>query len=568
MSSQPKSQPSAQTIDVEDLVKLVLKGSIRIPSFQRGLRWGIEDARRLFDSILKGYPVGSLLLWKREANAEQVKLGGLRIDAPALKEALWVVDGQQRLTSLANALQDEGKDFALAYDLEKGEIVRSRPESHLIPLPLLFDLTRVLGWFIDHPEYKDQVQKVSDVAKTIRQFKIPAYIVEHERESDLRDIFDRMNNYGKRLSRAEIFAALHPGSAETPNAFEGIIDRVDRDLKFGRLDDDTVLRAVLARRGPNVSRDIRVEFGESAQQTRDFPQETEEVAYEKGEDALFMAIRFLVEEAKIPHFSLLPYRYLLVVLTRWFAHFPQAQARNKQLLRRWFWRAALVGPGVFGGSWTGAMRVLASRIVAGREDESIQRLLEEPIDRKWLELDLKKFRTNHASGKMVLCALWALNPRSPENGVVYSRDELVDGMSDGKVSTVLARFFKGAPTTLAANSFFHVEGTREPATDLFQQNLFWGLGDRAETCSFEELVVSHGMDIECQQLLQSGSMECFLEARERILANTAENFLARMTESSFEDTPPLSNLDLDDYEDDEDEDGPAEEGWNLSEQDP
>jgi uncharacterized protein with ParB-like and HNH nuclease domain len=77
------------------------------PHFQRPFRWGREDVRRLFDGVLKGYPIGSVLLWLRAAPRQEFVLGNLRIDAEATDHALWVVDGQQRITSLANALHPQ-----------------------------------------------------------------------------------------------------------------------------------------------------------------------------------------------------------------------------------------------------------------------------------------------------------------------------------------------------------------------------------------------------------------------------------------------------------------------------
>ncbi len=71
-----------------------------------------------------------------------------------------------------------------------------------------------------------------------------------------------------------------------------------------------MLRAVLARRGGNVTRDIRVEFSERTREARDFGSETPEEVYRQGELALSRAAAFLQEDAGVPHFSFLPYRYL------------------------------------------------------------------------------------------------------------------------------------------------------------------------------------------------------------------------------------------------------------------
>ncbi len=54
MTNPSLSQPAARTYSVVDLVAAAIEGRIRIPEFQRPLRWQWEDVRRLFDSIVKG----------------------------------------------------------------------------------------------------------------------------------------------------------------------------------------------------------------------------------------------------------------------------------------------------------------------------------------------------------------------------------------------------------------------------------------------------------------------------------------------------------------------------------
>src|SRR6185369_1187144 len=104
------------------------------------------------DSIHRGYPIGNLLLWERRADANRMQLGALTIDAPAIGKALWVVDGQQRVTSLANVLHpDVSRDprFALGFDLREQRVVphEGDDDAFVVPLPILFDLAQVLSWF-------------------------------------------------------------------------------------------------------------------------------------------------------------------------------------------------------------------------------------------------------------------------------------------------------------------------------------------------------------------------------------------------------------------------------------
>jgi hypothetical protein len=129
MSRGLETRPGATTFGLDDLVELAWSGQIRVLHFQRDFRWTRQDVIRFFDSVVKWYPVGSLLLWRRPAPAQRFTLGALQFDAPKVDQALWVVDGQQRVTSLANALHPDGardSRFNLGYDVREDQIV-SRP---------------------------------------------------------------------------------------------------------------------------------------------------------------------------------------------------------------------------------------------------------------------------------------------------------------------------------------------------------------------------------------------------------------------------------------------------------
>lgn len=562
MSEQPITKPNASTFSLEDLVGAVLEGRVRIPEFQRAFRWQWEDVRRLLDSIVRGYPIGSLLLWERPADAIRLTLGALEIDAPEVRDALWVVDGQQRLTSLACALHDAGnKDgrFATSYDLASKTFKRAQEDQpHSLPLPIVFDLQRLIKWFSEHPESAVYFDEATRAAKAIRQYSIPAYIVKQQNEAVLRDIFDRMNNYGKRLTRAEVFSALHAGEhgKAPPRTLPDIIEHIDAKFGFGRLDDDTVLRAVLARRGPDVTRDIRAEFG-SERASREFADETVDDAYRGGEEALSSAVAFLQEDAGVPHFGFLTYRYLLVVLTRFFAHHPMPSARNRALLRRWYWRAAMVGPEVFSG-WTQAMRALASNIVTTDESESIQQLLRavNPHKLKWP--DVQKFRSNSAASHMFLCALWSLGPYSVLNGEPYGQALLSQALEGRRTATdivyaILRRDPEGGRVRAANRCILLGDDSPEDARNRFTNEPI----DPKDKCDWEQILRSHCLDSVCSSHLRNAQNAAFLEHRTRLVQSATNAFLARMTECQLEDTPPLDELDLDDL-DDEYQDGDSD----------
>lgn len=431
MSRDLSAQPSARTFPLAHLVDLVRQGKVRVPPFQRGLRWQTSDAVSLLDSVVRGFPIGSLLLWSHEAEAAAVQLGGVTIDAPGFTEAFYVVDGQQRITTFLNVFDSRaGRDgkFALVYDLRHGEVRAARRNdsaADVIPLPVLFELKQVLRWVAEHPHYTDRIDEINGVTQRLREFHVPAYVVSSQDEDVLRQIYDRMNSSGKRLTRAEVFRGLF--SERRPSSEQvdlGLIATEIRDrLEWGLPDLDTVLHAFLARRRPDVYRDIHHEFDDASDRDSDFPGEDQQQAQRGALEALEKTIRFLQDPVGVPHFSFLPYRFLLIVLTRFFAHFPDPAPRNQDLLVRWFWTAARTGPYHVAGGTPQAIRML-SCIIPGQEHDSVQSLLDRMRGKQRLDLSPSRFRASTAAGRIMLCALWARHGKSPDTEQPFDRADL------------------------------------------------------------------------------------------------------------------------------------------------
>ena len=216
--SEPQALSSSQSYSIAQLRSLVKAGRLRVPQFQRSFRWEKQDVLNLIDSVLRGYPIGSLLLWKREAGAEHLRIGALDVDAGSLPEALWVVDGQQRITSLVNVVDPEGardSRFSLGYSLGEQKVIplRDSGSSLIIPLPDLFDLGRALAWLRDNPDGAEYASHIQEVTGSLADVSVPATIMEDADEAVLREVFDRINNRGKKLNAAEILMRFTAGRA-------------------------------------------------------------------------------------------------------------------------------------------------------------------------------------------------------------------------------------------------------------------------------------------------------------------------------------------------------------------
>jgi hypothetical protein len=147
----PEVEPGSTSID--DILRWGDTGSLRIPTFQQSFAWTPEMMRELFESIDRGFPIGSLVLWTTDAKLSTLDvMGTIRLpEPPASSTRTYVLDGHQRLATLYSVLRlpadhprdrgdgwtwwiyrdlslDEEEDHAFVH-LPEGE-----PPAHLLPL--------------------------------------------------------------------------------------------------------------------------------------------------------------------------------------------------------------------------------------------------------------------------------------------------------------------------------------------------------------------------------------------------------------------------------------------------
>ena len=89
---------------VGDLVNDVMTGRIGLPDLQRPFVWMDNKVRELLDSMIKGYPIGYIMLWEspNDYNSKKSSIGSNEKTYDEPKEL--VIDGQQRLTALVAAM--------------------------------------------------------------------------------------------------------------------------------------------------------------------------------------------------------------------------------------------------------------------------------------------------------------------------------------------------------------------------------------------------------------------------------------------------------------------------------
>lgn len=368
-------RPEARTESVEDLIAAVLRGEVRIPEFQRGLEWRSSDVLDLFDSIYHGFPIGSLLLRRAPALAGAIQVGPVPVFGIETRAALWVVDGQQRLTSLVAGLGRPGTlpttpedPFVVYFDPTEQQFrapLRNGPmPSTWVPVPQLLDAAALNEWVYawSHGKDDDLRRVIFEVGRRLREYRVPLYVIDTDDEEAVRKIFYRVNSSGKPLAWNTVHDALYGRKGKVPSTLGELAQQLD-DVGMGQLDEETqLLPCLLALRGLDVTRTL-------AEHLQHDPRALEDAVVE-ALPVLRRVLGFLRTAAEIQHMRLLPNSAPLVVLTRYFKCHPEPNDRTTTLLTRWVWRCFL---GLALSERTLKRRGVAS--VTDDEEASVQNLL-------------------------------------------------------------------------------------------------------------------------------------------------------------------------------------------------
>jgi hypothetical protein len=505
-------RPEASTLTVRDLLRRVQEGRVRIPSFQRPLRWRRDDVVKLFDSLWRGYPAGSLLFWKKAAEADpDLRVGSARLPAPAHAEAWWVVDGQQRITALAACLLDldHGRDprWRIWFDTEVpgfgGEPLPGRAHAS-VPGPALGDTRRLMTWLRDHDLEEPAWKMVDDAHARILDYTFPIYVVTTDEEQALRAAFARMNSAGARMRADEVFnALLGTGSSGTETIdLEHLQAACDTDL-FGAPPRADVLKAVLAMSGLDPSRRLQdLAAGEVATL----------VSGDDAEAALRTTVAFLQDECEIPQFRLLPYPVVFSILARWFHLFPESEPWQMEELRRWLWRGA--ASGVHQRAEVSRMRLQVDAIREDGSERSLRRLMEEVPPSSRAPWALKAFNSKSAHSRIEMLAMLEFDPEQADG-------QRLDLLGEDR----LAREVFASPDWKGLDDA-DLRRAKSGANRVLLGGVHTGLAPVLRTLSPEALR-THLIDEVAFHALTRRDIPDFLRRREELLREAVDAFLAR-----------------------------------------
>lgn len=363
-AERPEEAPeiTPQVLHLRDLLKWVRQGRVRVPNFQRDFTWDRPRMLNLFDSIRKQYPIGTLLFWESTKPLPMSdRLGPLRLpDSSGGK--LLVLDGQQRLTTLAGVL--------LLDELERSPEDDRDPDRWLVhydaaadifayfdgPSPLsavrvaelmgtkgLYGAAqRIMGAPGDAPDAATRsrwIEQIESVSAALAAYRVPLVIFATDSLRLAVESFTRLNRSGQSMGPDEMFSALTYKADDERETFrlakhiDSILSEIVR-TGFGEVERVVVLRAVLlaAELDP-----FRTEWDQLAEETRKEATTRLPAAIQEAREGLLRAVEFLRTEG-IRNKRSLPYSMQLVGLAAFFGRRDDVPTEEqKALLRRWLW---------------------------------------------------------------------------------------------------------------------------------------------------------------------------------------------------------------------------------------
>ena len=339
------------------LVERIAAGQIRVPRFQRAFVWKQTDMHTLLDSILGGFPIGSILIWDTEENMESTpRIGPVEIGPRPDGMIGYLLDGQQRVSTLVGTLRlTDGMDatvdqidWRVYCDLDTREFCRAPAEGAGPQYFPVRSLLNTAGFFeacrqiqsegADPAQIQRWLDEADRLANAFRDYQLPLIRI---RDADLDSavtVFARLNRTGRKMADDEMVSALTYQKGQFHLAQKLTEFKVELDKRgFKNLDRIFLLRAVLAALGRDIYAkdwaDIMVK-----QEVRDeLPS-----AFESAAKGMRQALEFL-DNFGVTSDRLLPYGLQLVFLGEFFRLCPAPIARVDKLLGRWFWVTSFTG---------------------------------------------------------------------------------------------------------------------------------------------------------------------------------------------------------------------------------
>ncbi len=348
-------QPKPEAENYSDLISNTTNGIIKVPKFQRDFVWSIDKTARLLDSIIKGYPVGTFILWETSERMNEVKnIGNLKLkDAPKGNKVRYVLDGQQRITSLYAAFlgakipKTGGKketDYKEIYiDLKKDinnnseqVITAEKPDGDYVTLHEVLNHNKDNNFKVLLKKFPDDIEKILEYNQIFEKYNFSIVLLKQNDIDSAIEVFTRINTGGQTLTLFEIMAAKtydEEKKFDMQEKWKGFINKL-QDVNYETITSSTILHILGLLLDKNNECNSKAILKLNKQDIID--------NWDKCISALEDSIEYFKNVYLIPVSQILPFDSLLTTFSYFFLkNGGGPTGTQKQYLQEFFWRMAL-----------------------------------------------------------------------------------------------------------------------------------------------------------------------------------------------------------------------------------
>ena len=325
----------------------VKEGDIKLPKFQRPFVWKRKDILNLCDSVYRGYPIGSILLWfTNQKLASERRIGDLEInDRPDEYPVNYLLDGQQRLSSLCGALYWDESDldsiWNICFDLYEEEFFYPNGPLELWHFPMnkllgTFDFIDQCKKFEAHKDREKYEATAQRLLQSIKDYKIAAVTIGDMGLDEVAPIFERINSTGRQLTIVDLMrAATWSEGFDLNKALSSVREALEAK-DFDSVPEGEILKNISASAELGIHKD-------DVDALRDLTPDRLQEVVRDCVSAYRHAVDFLTSELPLTSYAYLPYRLQLTFLVEFFRICPTPSIRQRAELKRWFWHTSLSG---------------------------------------------------------------------------------------------------------------------------------------------------------------------------------------------------------------------------------
>ena len=398
------------------------QGNMRIPRFQRSYVWERSKIVKLLNSIYHEFPIGSFFLWEADTAMEgfcrDITEFGFP-DKPAGNRFSFILDGQQRITSLYVALRGktlQGTDYrVICFNLDKKvfKIPTLKTEPNNIPAWKLFDQGEFQNLLIEYAASgeRDKAQTLSEVKTIFDNYPVSIIFSKNMSLDEVVTIFERINQGGKRLSLFDlVHASVWSQDFDLRDKISEFNDEPAIKL-WGRIDNEIFTQSLAL----NTSNDC-VKTHQLGLKNEDCKN-----AWTRTTECIRLAVDFLKNQWGVQGVEIIPYQNIIPVLQYYFYITNESTVlpEHKQALTDWFW--TLTFSNRYSSSTLTKMTNDARWIKRLVQDSSATRV----FTVKLMLDDLRKIRMGNRSviKNGVLCLMARRKPVDFDNGNLVTLDK-------------------------------------------------------------------------------------------------------------------------------------------------